>query len=448
MRELYDIAKTYEQHYNFGLSRLFRAANVGVEITGKGARVFDNRGGDYLDFCTSFGVFNLGYANPRVALALTSQLEATPIAPKKTHCLAQSALEKRLRVLLPNDLVAHFYSGSGSEGIEIALRLAHDFWGGHRRRLLTADRAYHGKTLGALGVIGQRHLREPFQPLFDDVVHVRCAGPEQMVVAIDESCAAVIVEPVIAGNFLDIPPSGYLAAIRKRCDETGTLMIVDEVQTAFGRTGQLMGIDRDRIVPDILVASKCLTGGHLPLAITSVHRRLIDELERSGTALPSRRSVMSGGPLACAVAGAAIDEIVERRLHENARAMGDRLLVGLRLLAAKFPRLILRADGIGLMTGIEVTGRAVEFAVYLKMLRRSILIGLSLNPGTRTPIIRLYPPLDVSKEDVDYVLASLEQALTEIDRLPQVFLNMVHYATRYAPYFPDPLAGLARKILS
>ncbi|MFM5917407.1 MAG: aspartate aminotransferase family protein [Novosphingobium sp.] len=448
MLELPAIAKTYELHYNFGLSRLFRAAGVGVEVQGRGARVSDHLGHEYLDFCTSFGVFNLGYANPRVAQALLDQLETMPIIPPQAQCPAQTALEARLGKLLPPELAVHYYSGSGSEGVEMALRLAHDFWRGRRRRLVTADRGYHGKTLGALGVIGQKHLRKPFEPLFDDVVHVRSADPEQIVSAIDENCAAVIVEPVVAGNFLHVPAQGYLAAVRQRCDQTGTILIVDEVQTAFGRTGHLMGIDRDGIVPDILVASKSLTGGHLPFAVTSVHRRLTDELATSGTAPIPLRSHMSGGPLACAVASAALDEIVARNLPGNAAAMGERLLAGLKRLAAKFPRLIKRADGLGLMTGIEVSGRAVEFAIYLKMLRRSILIGLSLNPGSRTPIIRLYPPLDVSAADIDHVLNALEEALMEIDRLPQAFLGAVHYATRYAPYFPAPLARIARKMLS
>jgi len=444
-KRLDHVTAAYERHFNFGLARMFAAAHCPIEERGAGIYLSDHTGKRYLDFATSFGVFNLGHCNRAVRAAVLTQAERIASSPFCLVSEAEIKLRKRLQELLPGSLNSIIFAGSGSDSTEVALRLAILVTG--RRKIVSTTKGYHGKTLGALSIIGQRHLRQPFVPLLEDAVFADAGDPTSVVAAVDQQTAAVFVEPVVAGNYLVVPPKGYLAAIRERCDQTGALMVVDEVQTGFGRTGYLFGVDRDSVIPDIMLLSKALTGGHIPIAATAFSDTIAGHL--AALSLPHRQSFESpsaGWPIACAAALAAIEETIENKLVENAAKQGVVLLNGLQKLAALYPRLIRRADGLGLMTGIILRNRAVEFALYLKMARRGIVTGLSLNSVTRTPVLRFYPPLTVSFNEIAIFLEALEDSLRELNRLPAALLDIVHYAARYTPYFPRTLADFGAKI--
>ncbi len=422
------------------------AARSPVEFSGDGSELIDADGRRYLDFATSFGVFNLGHRHPGVAAAVDRQLDRVATAAFGLTTAAELTLRDRLAEVLPGDLTTVFFSGSGSEAAEVALRLVFGL-STPQSRIVSTTKAYHGKTLGALGLIGQPHLRAPFGALLPDVVFVPTGDAEAMAAAIDERVRAVFVEPVTAGNFLVTPPVGYLAAVRRACDRVGALLVVDEVQTGLGRTGRLFGVDRDGVVPDILFLSKALTGGHVPLAATAVSDRLLMRLRADAPDLIDALAAEAPSPLACAAAVAALEATVEQGLPANAARQGLVLREGLIAAARAHPRLVRDADGIGLMTGLVLRNRAVEFALYLKMLRRGVLTGLSLNARAPHPVLRFYPPLDVTEAQIATALATLRDALIEVERLPGPVLDLVHAATRFTSYFPKPLARAAGSLI-
>jgi putrescine aminotransferase len=443
-----DCASIYEKSFNFGLGRLFRVAGVPIETSARGSWAVDETGRRYLDFGTSFGVFSVGHCNARVQSAVLAQLDRMASAPWGLAGAAEEELRRRLREVLPGDLNEVVFSGSGSEAAEAALRIV-SLANAGRTRLVATSKGYHGKTLGALGVIGQPHLREPFEPLWREVSFVETGDEAAIVGAIDGRTAAVFVEPVTAGNYLIVPRPGYLAAVRRACDKHGALMVVDEVQTAFGRTGWLFGSDRDDVVPDIMMMSKVLTGGCIAFAATAMRDDVARKAQlRCHDLRQALQSPSAGWPIACAAALAAIDEVLGGRLPERAARLGQRLLSGLKDLAERHPRLIVSAEGIGLMTGLISRNRAVEYAIYLKMLRRGVISGLSLNSTAPTPVLRLYPPLTVSEQEIERALRELAGALEEIERLPSFVLEGIHHSSPLLTYLPARLARLSTRIIA
>lgn len=428
------------------MARMLWAARSPVESSAAGSELTDAEGRRYIDFATSFGVFNLGHRHPGVAAAVEGQLGRVATAAFGLATAPELVLRDRLADVLPGDLSTVFFSGSGSEAAEVALRLVFGLTTS-RRRIVSTTKAYHGKTLGALGLIGQPHLRAPFGALLPDVIFMPSGDVEAMAAAIDGSVRAVFVEPVTAGNFLVVPPAGYLASVRRACDRVGALMVVDEVQTGLGRTGRLFGVDRDGVVPDILFLSKALTGGHVPFAATAVSDRLLARLRADAPHLIDSLSAEAPSPLACAAAVAALEATLVQDLPANAARQGAVLREGLISAARAHPRLVRDADGVGLMTGLVLRNRAVEFALYLKMLRRGVVTGLSLNARSPHPVLRLYPPLDVTEAQIAVALAALRDALAEVERLPGPVLDLVHAATRFTPYFPKRLARAASALI-
>jgi putrescine aminotransferase len=398
------VLRAYRRHYNPSLARLFEASHCPVEIAGRDQTVVDSDGIAYLDFAAGHGVFGVGYCNPAVQAAVQQQLATMATAPPLLDHEPGATLIAKLASLLPGDLDRVVLAGSGSEAVEVALRAARTARP-DRPALVAAVDSYHGKTLGALAVMGQPHLRTPFGTSWPDSRFVPHGDTRATTAAIGPDTAAVILEPVLGGGSLTVPPDGYLAAVRACCDQVGALLIADEVQTGFGRTGTMFAIDRDGIVPDVIVLSKAITGGHVPMAATVMREGLhVDYASDS-----------AGSPLACAAANAAIDYIVEHDLPARAAGLGTRLLAGLDELAVAHPRFVREARGRGLMTGLQLRNRMVENALWLQLLKRRVVAALSLSRAA-APVLRLYPPLTVTAREIDIVLEALDESLTEMGR--------------------------------
>lgn len=405
----------YKRCYNPSLARQFRASDSPIEEFASGPTVFDDEGRAYLDFACAHGVFGVGHGNADVRAALLAQLETLATVPALLYNAPAAELMARLADLLPGDLARVALAGSGSEAVEIALRTARLARPGRRRLVAMVD-SYHGKTLGALAVMGQPHLRLPFGGCWPDTVFVEHGDAHALARAIGSGALAVFVEPVLGGGTLSVPPVGYMAAVRDLCDATGTLMIADEVQTGFGRTGTMFAVEHDGVVPDMIVLSKAITGGHTPIAATVLREALVaGSPHLAAAAALDRGSDSSGSPLVCAAANAAVDFIVEHDLPSRAGALGDVMLFGLERIAECHPEFVLDARGRGLMAGLRLRNRMVENALWLQLLRRGVLSAHSLSAAA-TPVLRFYPPMTVAREDIDRVLEMLDDSLVELGR--------------------------------
>jgi putrescine aminotransferase len=433
------LSAIYDRHYNPTLALLFDLARCPIEDRARGMHVFDADGEAYLDFAAGYGVFSVGHGNERVRAAMLAQLRTLATAPRLGYSEPALRLCEKLAALLPGDLQQVLLCGSGSEAVEIALRIA-GLTHPRRTGLVAANHGFHGKTLGAVGICGQSYLRRPFEPIWNDVRFVRYGELDDLTAAVGAGVAAVILEPVLGGGFITVPPPGYLAAARELCDRTGTLLVIDEVQTGFGRTGRLFAIEHDGIVPDVLILSKGLTGGHVSMAAAVVRRPVFERIAEVYPEDPlAYESDSAASPVSCAAAAAALDFIVDERLPQRAAEIGPYLQEGLARAAADFPRVGLGAPGLGLMTGLRLRNNMVENALWLQMLKRKVVTGLSTNPATPTPVMRFFPPLVVGKAEIDTAVAALRDALAELGRMPGPALDLANAAARYQFHLPKPL---------
>ncbi|WP_394829528.1 aspartate aminotransferase family protein [Pendulispora albinea] len=442
------ISRIYDAHYNPTLALLFDMAKCPVESRSHGTRVYDDRGQEFLDFACGYGVFSIGHTNPRVQAVMLRQLDKLATAPQLAIHEAAAELSTKLGKLLPGDLKRLFLCGSGSEAVEIALRIA-SLRNPKRTRFVAVHHGFHGKTVGAMGVTGQDYLRKPFEPIWADVRFVPYGDVGAMKEAIGDGAAAVLLEPVLGGGFITTPPRGYLAEVREMCSRTGTVFVCDEVQTGFGRTGKMFAFQHDDIVPDVLILSKGFTGGHVSMAAAVVRDSIANEVAELSAADPLLYMSDTGGsPLACAVASEALSVILDEGLVQRAAEIGPYLQQRLAQASRAYPKLGLGAPGIGLMTGIQLRNNMVENAVWLQMLKRRVVTGLSTNPMTPRPVMRFFPPLIVTREEIDRAGDALDDSLKELDRVPGLALDLANQAAKVQFHLPKPLLRGILKSLS
>jgi putrescine aminotransferase len=306
---------------------------------------------------------------------------------------------RRLAELTPGDLQISFWCNSGTEAIEGAIKLARAATG--RAKIVSTIDAFHGKTMGALSVSGRETFQTPFRPLLDGFAQV----PYGDAAALDDAlrdAAAFIVEPVQGEGGVNVPPAGYLRAVREACDRSGALFVADEVQTGLGRCGYRFACDREDVVPDVMTLAKGLSGGVMPvgafIARPDVWNRAF------GKAPLLHTSTFGGNELACAAALEAMNVLEEEGLIENARVRGEQLLAGARAVAAEFPLVVREARGLGLVVGVELTSEGYGGWIIPEMLKAGVTAAWTLNLQR---VIRLEPPLIVTAAQVDAALAAL-----------------------------------------
>ena len=327
-------AERHERHINpvligvggpSGLVRTF--------VRGKGAELFDESGRAYLDFVAGFGSLNLGHNHPDVVAAVTSAMseQAPGFTPGSVNPLA-AALAERLVALTPRGLEIVFFTNSGAESIEAALKLARAATG--RSGLLSCRGSFHGKTFGALSVTGNGTYQKPFGPLVPDCQAVPYGDLNALALALATAqYAAFVVEPIQGEGGMVTPPPGYLSEAHRLCRETGTLFIADEVQTGLGRTGPLFAVERDGIEPDILTLAKSLGGGLMPLGAMIARRDLWMKAYGSYQSFALHSSTFSGGSLACAAGLATLQLLRDSPLLVDAGNRGSQLRDGLEGIA-------------------------------------------------------------------------------------------------------------------
>jgi len=360
-------------------------------VRGQGASLFDVDGVEYLDCSSGHGVANIGHAHPKVAEALYNQASMLTTLFETFPNDQRAMLMKKIVSLVPG-LDRVFFCNSGTEAVEAALKFARISTG--RKNFIATMRAFHGRTFGSLSATFNKKYREGFEPLLPGVSHVAYNNTEALEKAVNEETAAVILE-VVQGEGGIYPASlTYVQAARQICDERGALLIVDEIQTGFGRTGSMFAVQHFDVTPDLLTCAKSLGGG-VPIGAVLIGPNV------KNLTPGVHSSTFGGNPLACAAANAALDVIMKEDLPGQAAAKGAYLMERLKQIQSPNIR---EVRGLGLMVGIEMKQKVAPF---IKALQEKKIIAL--NAGMT--VIRLLPPLVISYEQLDHLSDILAEVL-------------------------------------
>jgi acetylornithine/succinyldiaminopimelate/putrescine aminotransferase len=379
---------------------------IGIEVDrAEGWYLHATDGRRYLDLLSGIGVANIGHTHPEVVAAVAEQNR------RHHHVMvygeyvqeAPARYAEELAAVLPRSLNSVYFVNSGAEAVEGALKLARRATG--RAKFVAFEGAYHGDTLGALSVAGNPLCQDPFRPLVGPV-EVLPFGDGDALSAIDTATAAVIVEPIQGEGGVRIPPDGFLAAVRARCDAAGALLLFDEVLTGFGRTGALYAFEHWDTVPDVLIHAKALGGG-FPLGAFIADRRLMEVFTHDPPL--GHVTTFGGHPVSCAAGRAALSVLLRDGLSARAARVGDRFTRALRERLGGHPS-IREVRGMGLLLGLELAGAPVTTRFVERCRDRGVLVGWTLH---HDHIVRLAPPLTVAEDVLDEAVEILADALDE-----------------------------------
>ena len=360
-------------------------------VRGQGASLFDIDDVEYLDCSSGHGVANLGHAHPKIAEALYRQASTLITLFESFPNDQRALLMEKITALVPG-LDRVFFCNSGTESVEAAFKFSRISTG--RKHIVAAMRAFHGRTYGSLSATFNKKYRQGFEPLLPGFSHVAYNNVEALEKAVNDETAAVILE-VVQGEGGVYPASAeYIQAARRICDERGALLIVDEIQTGFGRTGRMFAIQHFGVTPDLLTCAKSLAGG-VPMGAVLIGGNV------KNLTPGVHGSTFGGNPLSCAAANAALDVIQEEDLPGQAEAKGKYLMEKLKKIESPNIR---EVRGMGLMVGIEMKQKV---APYIKALQERRIIAL--NAGMT--VIRLLPPLVISYEQIDHLVEVLTEVL-------------------------------------
>jgi acetylornithine/LysW-gamma-L-lysine aminotransferase len=371
-----------------------------VLVKGKGDLVWDINGKQYIDCSGSYGAAVIGYCNPKVVEAIKKQVENLTSCHGFAYNEARAMLLEKLAKLFPENLSKFFLSNSGAEAIECALKLARKFTG--KMEIIAMKGGYHGKTLGALAATWNKKYRNGFEPLLVKVKHVSYGDAKEVEKSINEETAAVIVEPIQGESGVKIPPKDFLKELREICDKKNVLLILDEIQTGFGRTGKIFCFQHYGIIPDIVCLAKGVAGG-LPIGVTAAKPEIMDAFQ-----IGEHTSTYGGNPIVAAAACAAIDVLLEENLPEKAWISGNYFINELKKIALNH-KIIRDVRGLGLMIGVEF--RFEIYDLLLNLIEKGVL---ALDAG-RT-VLRFLPPLIISKEHINQVVSVLNEVIEEKER--------------------------------
>ncbi len=385
-----------------------------AEAQARGCIVTDSQGREYLDCIGGYGTMSLGHSHPKIIEAAKAQLDAMAFSSRVLFNAPQAALAKKLAQITPGDLQFSFICNSGAEAAEAAIKFARISTG--RKNLVSAKGAYHGKTIGALSVSGRDKYKTPFGPLVTDVMTVPFNDIEAMQAAVTDETAAFLIEPIQGEGGINVATTDYLRAARKRCDEVGALLVMDEVQTGLGRTGKMWGSDwafeNTDMAPDMMLLAKALSGGVIPIGAV-VATPKIWEFWNDSPLIHS--STFGGNPLACAVALRTLEVIEEENLVEKSAQAGEKLMKALRETQAKFPNLVKEIRGRGLMIGVEFPEEDITSLVLAGLAQRDVLVvPYTFNNPTVT---RFEPPLNISDEQIEWAARAFDEAVTSTAEL-------------------------------
>jgi predicted acetylornithine/succinylornithine family transaminase len=371
-----------------------------VFVKGRGIKLYDSDGKEYMDFLSGISVNNLGHCHPQVVVALQKQAQRLLHVSNLYHIEPQIKLAK---ILVQNSFADRvFFCNSGAEANEAAIKLARKYArtkvGADRYEIITAKMSFHGRTYGAVTATGQDKMHKDYEPLVPGFTYVPFGDTGALADAINENTCAVMLEPIQAEGGINLPPENYLREVRALCDEHGILLILDEVQTGIGRTGRLFAHEHYGITPDIMTLAKALGGG------AAIGAMLATEKVADAFSPGDHASTFGGNPLACAAGVASLEAILEDGwLVGAAERAGEHMLKSLRELAAKHD-CIKDVRGKGLLIGVELDTPCAD------IVKEALVKGYIIN-CTVGNVIRLAPPLIVTEEETDGLVDVLDKIL-------------------------------------
>jgi len=389
--------------------RTMKAAGLDIiEDKREGACVWDITGKKYIDCQTGSGIMNVGRHNNEIIAALKKALDTYDIGVFLLCSKPKADLAKKLAEITPGDLACTIFGVGGGEANDAAIKIARGYT--MKKEIIYTEKAYHGHTGFSLSAIGRDSYKEPFEPLMPGFKMIPFGDIEAFRKAATDDTAAIILEPIQGEGGINIPPDDYLPAVRKICDEHEILLIFDEIQTGFGRTGKMFASEHWGVVPDIMTVAKSLSGGLYPIAATIFKQDIQDFF------IPHpfiHLSTFGGSDLGCMVGMAVIDYIQKNNLPQHAEKMGAKFRSGFDHLLNIFPTLLLEVRQKGLMMGLQYTIESMGPRLTKKMAERGVI---AIYTGNDPSICRLMPPLVITPDEVDYVLNALEDSMKELSK--------------------------------
>jgi acetylornithine/LysW-gamma-L-lysine aminotransferase len=377
------------------LGTLYQRFPVNV-ARGKGAKIWDVTGKEYIDCMGGYGVALVGHCNDRVVQAIKNQAETLITAHMSVYNETRLGFMKKMAALAPPGLNKMFFTNSGTESVEAALKFARKYTG--KPGVIAMNGAYHGKTFGALSVTYSEKYRKAFMPLLDGVKFVPYGEPEKLEESIDDSIGAVILEPIQGETGIIVPPDNLIPKIREICDRRKIVLIFDEIQAGLGRTGKMWAGQNWNTTPDIMCLAKGIAGG-VPMGLVLTKQEIMESMK-----LGEHSSTFGGSPLACAAASATMDALTQDRLVENAAKTGKYFKDSLQRLKEKH-KIIREVRGLGMMLGVELRFEVKD------VLFDGISHGLLMLYSGRN-IIRLLPPLVMDESTVSRAVEIMDGVLT------------------------------------
>jgi putrescine aminotransferase len=387
-----------------------------VEWTGNGAVFKDVLGREYLDCLGGYGMLNHGWSHPDVVAAVRAQLGRTPMPSQELIDPLRGVLARMMADITPGDLKYSWFAASGTEAIEAAIKIAKLYT--QKPAFIVAVKAFHGKTMGSLSMLGKADYRQPMGMLYGGpVYHVPFGDAEAVERQLDicdkigVGVAGVLFEPIQGEAGAIVPPDDFWPCVRESTRKYGALLIADEVQTGLGRTGKLWGVDHWNVVPDVIAVAKSLGGGVMPVSAVTTTEEIFQPMMYPNPFMHT--TTTGGGALACSAAIASINVTLRDRLWEQAAEKGAYFITKLRELAEEYPQIYEKITGKGLLIGMHFHTPQTGYKVAAELFKRGVLVAGTL---TSAQTIRVEPPLVISYEQIDDVLGRLENTLKSITR--------------------------------
>lgn len=385
-----------------------------TEWTGSGATFEDVLGRKYIDFLGGYGMMNLGWSHPEVVAAVQGQLQRTPMPSQELIDPLRGVLAKIMADITPGDLKYSWFAASGTESVEAAIKLAKVYT--QKPAFIVAVKAFHGKTMGSLSMIGKSDYRQPVGVMYGGPVYHVPFGDAEAVERQLEICdkigigvAGVLMEPIQGEAGAIVPPDDFWPRIRETTKKYGALLIADEVQTGLGRTGKLWGVEHWNIIPDIIAVAKSLGGGVMPISAICTTEEIFQPFMYPNPFLQT--TTTGGGALACSAAIASINVTVRERLWEAAEEKGNYIMPRVKALAEKYPKIYSRVTGKGLLIGQHFQTPELGGQVAANLFKRGVLVAGTL---TSAQTIRIEPPLVITYDEMEQGLAALEDAVEAV----------------------------------
>lgn len=411
-----DSIENFNEHVNPGWLEYRKSVSTDaafVEWTDSQETFMDTHGNEFIDCLGGFGVYTAGHRNPEILKAVQAQLSRYALHSQELVDPLRGYLAKLVAMCTPGDLQYAFFCNGGAEAVEMALKLARLASGKHY--YISTVNGFHGKSLGAVSATGKGTYRKPYMPIIQGVQHVEFGNADaaeaaiKNLIAVGETVAGMIVEPIQGEAGIVLPPEGYLKRLREICDQYGVFLIFDEIQTGMGRTGTLWACEGYDVVPDIMTFGKAFGGGIMPITGIIARPHLwTDELKENPWILGS--PTFGGNPLACAAAIAAIKFTVENDLPAQIKEKGDYFMEKLVTLQKKHSILV-DVRGKGFLIGLEYPTPEMGWAVSKGLFKRGIMTGGTLN---NAKVNRIEPPGILSYETIDTIIEKLDETLAEV----------------------------------